>query len=78
MVLSSMLSSLLFVLLLVGAALPLDRDFWWPRRPEIVDALFRQILVVAALASMVATEAKVVEVVMGTTVAAVQAISIHY
>ena len=43
-----------------------------------MDALFRQILVVAALASMVATEAKVVEVVMATTVAAVQAISIHY
>ena len=34
--------------------------------------------VVAAMASMVAMEAKVVEVVMATTVAAVQAISIHY
>ena len=34
--------------------------------------------VVVAMASMVAMEAKVVEVVMATTVAAVQAISIHY
>ena len=44
----------------------------------MVDAHFRQILVMAALASMVAMEPKVVEVVMATTVAAVQAISIHY